>query len=727
MDLAHKLVIFEKDLIDGLKSETMLKHLKTVTQLSGRYPNNANFFGIDSTDIDTFFDNKLTSDELFRGRVKDHVRLEKEISGYFNSIPDFSYAADSDHIQELLAQKMTMTLDERVIDFSQESRSTMATLRSVIRKKERFPKDSFNELKHAFPCIISGIRDYAEYIPFDSNIFDLIIIDEASQVSIAQALPALFRGKKILVLGDKKQFSNVKSSQARSHTNANFMKNLEIDFRKHIGSDAAQLTRMRNFNIKSSILDFFEYVANCRITLLKHFRGYIENISYSNEFFYGGQLQAIRLRTKPIDKVIRFTELEHDGKEEQYLNCNAIEYKFILESLKEFIKKDSPPSVGIISPFRNQVSFISKELLKEPNADDFYKKLKLKIMTFDTCQGEERDYIFYSMVANPNRDKLSSIFLKSLDDVDLEEGGVIRAQRLNVGFSRSKECMHFVHSKPLDEFTGTIQKALYHYQNKLKNAKSLPGLDDIDPNSPMEAKVLNWIQHTEFYTQNSEWIDVKAQFPIGEYLKQLDPFYDHPSYKTDFLITYLDGKGKTTNIIIEYDGFEYHFTDYANVNEMNYEHFHNEHDVERQKILESYGYRFIRLNRFNTRDNPIPYLNYKLENVVKKNSTTNLTKQIIQETVLKQQSGEEKICPACKKLRPLSYFKSPKLISGLGIKCRICVPNRNVKKKKNSKKASYGSSCPKCGSNMVKKIGRYGWFMGCSKFPYCSGTRRAYN
>ena len=95
---------------------------------------------------------------------------------------------------------MTTTLDERVIKFSQESKSTMTTLRSVIRKKERFPKDSFEELKNAFPCIIAGIRDYAEYIPFDSDIFDLIIIDEASQVSIAQALPALFRGKRFLFL-----------------------------------------------------------------------------------------------------------------------------------------------------------------------------------------------------------------------------------------------------------------------------------------------------------------------------------------------------------------------------------------------------------------------------------------------------------------------------------------------------------------------------------------------
>jgi superfamily I DNA and/or RNA helicase len=48
--------------------------------------------------------------------------------------------------------------------------------------------------------MLAGIRDYSEYIPLEKDLFDLIIIDEASQVSIAQSLPALIRGKKIIIL-----------------------------------------------------------------------------------------------------------------------------------------------------------------------------------------------------------------------------------------------------------------------------------------------------------------------------------------------------------------------------------------------------------------------------------------------------------------------------------------------------------------------------------------------
>ena len=64
-----------------------------------------------------------------------------------------------------------------------------------------------------------SIRDYAEFIPLEHGLFDLVIIDEASQVSIAQALPAIVRAKKVLVLGDRSQFGNVKTSNASKEVN----------------------------------------------------------------------------------------------------------------------------------------------------------------------------------------------------------------------------------------------------------------------------------------------------------------------------------------------------------------------------------------------------------------------------------------------------------------------------------------------------------------------------
>jgi hypothetical protein len=78
---------------------------------------------------------------------------------------------------------------------------------------------------------------------------------------------------------------------------------------------------------------------------------------------------------------------------------------------------------------------------------------KARGVSGDSCQGEERDVIIYSLVATPLQDKLAYIFPKSLDDAD-EVDHALRLQRLNVGFSRAKERIHFFHSMPLDAYRG---------------------------------------------------------------------------------------------------------------------------------------------------------------------------------------------------------------------------------------------------------------------------------
>jgi superfamily I DNA and/or RNA helicase len=78
-------------------------------------------------------------------------------------------------------------------------------------RASRNSQEGVSEVERGFPpASLQGIRDYAEYIPLEEGMFDLVIIDEASQVSVAQAFPALIRAKKVLILGDKKQFSNIK-------------------------------------------------------------------------------------------------------------------------------------------------------------------------------------------------------------------------------------------------------------------------------------------------------------------------------------------------------------------------------------------------------------------------------------------------------------------------------------------------------------------------------------
>lgn len=108
------------------------------------------------------------------------------------------------------------------------------------------------------------------------------------------------------------------------------------------------------------------------------------------------------------------------------------------------------------------------------------------------------------------------------------------------------------------------------------------------------------------------------QFELGKYLKQLDKSYVHPAYRVDFLLIYCDEESKEQKIIIEYDGFIEHFGNNEGVNATNYTSYYSADDVYRQQVLEGYGYKFIRLNRFNLGDNPIATIDEQLHEILKK-------------------------------------------------------------------------------------------------------------
>jgi len=600
-----------------------------------------------------------------------YIELYHKIKNNFLNIPNFKYNDLKKNIEFLVTTQMTFLMDRLVINFYEYNKSTAKVLREIIKSKQKFPKEEFLKLKNAFPCILSGIRDYAEYIPLEPDIFDLVIIDEASQVSIAQAFPALLRAKKILVLGDKKQFSNVKTSHARTDTNIEYMKNLNDCFVKHISNKKTEIIKLDKFNIKTSILDFFEYISNYHTQLLKHFRGYKEIISYSNKFFYQNSLQVMKIRGRRIEDVIKFTFIKYENKKELIPNTNSIEADYILSELKKLKDSNSNLSIGIITPHTNQQKLIVELINKSPDKNFYFDTLKLKIMTFDTCQGEERDVIFYSLVANNESDHLWGVFIKNLDSVDLEEDGKIKAQRLNVGFSRAKETIHFILSKNIDDYKGAIGEAIRYYYSILNEAKMEKSIIETDKNSKMEPEVLNWFYQTEFWEKNKNSIEFMPQFEIGRYLKQLDKSYNHPKYKVDFLLIYKDKNDREHKIIIEYDGFNEHFQEIDNINKYNYHHYYNESDIYRQKVLESYDYKFLRINKFNIGENPILKLNERLNNLIE-NDQENFIMNNIYENIENLYNGEKKECPKCGKIRSIKEFQDYSLKNGVGRICRYC-------------------------------------------------------
>ena len=705
------------------KINELINNIDTLKQLVTIYPKNfgklvfSDLYNINK-DI-----SKVSLDDY--NLVIRYLFLKEKITKDFSEISLSKYNSYKSVLQSLVTLKTTNILDGRVIDFYENNIATAKLLRKIIQKKQKFPKKDFEKLKNAFPCILAGIRDYAEYIPLEPEIFDLIIIDEASQVSIAQALPALIRAKKVLVLGDKKQFSNVKSNQARIEINNEYKNVLKSSYMKSDFYNKDYMLKLENFDIKSSVLDFFESISNYQTMLYKYFRGYKEIISYSNRYFYDDKLQVMKIRGKPIDDVIKFHQIKHDGKLEFAPKTNKLECEYIISELKKLLQSSFKGSVGIITPHTNQQRLIFSEVKKLAEYRDLDKRFNLKIMTFDSCQGEERDIIYYSMVANPTADSLWGVFPKDLKNLNLEEDGNLRAQRLNVGFSRPKECMHFVISKSLDEFTGEIGNALRHYNNILEISKKEKSAEETDKKSPMEPKVMDWFYKTDFWSKHYRNIEFQPQFELGKYLKQLDPYYNHPLYCVDFLVLFDDIR-KTHKIIIEYDGFKEHFNELMEVDINNYNDYYKDEDIYRQKVLESYGYKFIRINKFNVGDNPIKTLNDRLVELVNEKDTYEETfKDKITSQVQDLNNGRKKECPKCKRILDIEEFKDSNLVSGIGKICKECKSTNSLHKHKSTlkKEKNLTNRCPICGRQLTIRTGRYGRFYGCTGYPYCKYTK----
>jgi len=609
----HWLLVDPTNRCQRLDLNLLRRFLNLIQEFEAQFPKTSAGLGICSKDGHSYFENKLSSlGESDLASLIRYLSLYEELKEQFLGLPECDFLGAKRQLENLVTEAMAHKMDGKAVKFFHESKATAQALRSILRKKHKFPREDFQKLKSAFPCIIAGIRDFSDYIPLDVGIFDYVIIDEASQVSVAQALPAIVRGSKVIVLGDSKQFSNLQSGMAKGEINQEYLQKIEEVCKRVTKGKGSQLERIKKLNIKTSVLELFESISNYQITLLKHSRGYREHISYSSKHFYNGRLQALKMRVKPVEEVLKFTVVEYDGSKEKVKNTNRAEIDFIKTELKNFKKNGTGGTIGIITPFHDQQTRLIDEINQLPERDYFFEQRKLKIMTFDTCQGEERDTVFYSMVATRGDDKLNYIFPRDLNlSFYEEEEGKVKVQRLNVGFSRAKECMHFVVSKPLEEFKGGIGGALFHFWNALEEGRQTFAPDLSDLGRTMELTVLDWIQRTNLVQQHASTIELTPHFPIGDYLKQLEKTYEQPAYRTDFLLRVIAPNGQESKIIIEYDDFQQLLKGQREENCKNQDYY-SDKDVEREKTLESYGYQFLRINRFNLGHDPITTLDQRL-------------------------------------------------------------------------------------------------------------------
>lgn len=255
----------------------------------------------------------------------------------------------------------------------------------------RFEKLDFSLILKALPIWVCNARDISTILPLQEGLFDVLIIDEASQCDIASSIPLIFRAKKIVVIGDSKQLTHY------SFLSANHEEELRTN-----NNIAKTVPHYRD----SSLLDLINGAINFKDQLVfldEHYRSLPPIIAFANKEFYGDNLRIMTLLSQLTNEDLSIQRVE-TGKRTG-TGSNIKEAKALIQTLKNIVQSEIrlpgklSKSLGIISPFTAQITLIKKLVGSAVNLK-LQKKHKLLIGTPYQFQGEERDIVLLSCVVD---------------------------------------------------------------------------------------------------------------------------------------------------------------------------------------------------------------------------------------------------------------------------------------------------------------------------------------
>lgn len=339
--------------------------------------------------------------------------------------------------------------------------------KSLVEKKKNLQNrlletEDFKPLLEAFPCWCVTTYAVSGSLPMKPGLFDVVIIDEASQCDIASCFPILYRAKKAVVVGDDKQLPHL--SFLEKAKEQSFMSQYGINDRYQL------MWRFRT----NSMFDLANYYSMHPVLLDEHFRSLPPIINYSNKEFYGNRIRVMR-RNDDTRKVLE-TVVVPDGKVDFDATRNLPEIEALVKRLHEivvederFATEDRPPvSIGIISPFRAQVEQLKISVAKVLT-EHMMEKHQIEIGTAHTFQGDERDIILISWAYANNSFPQSLIFLQ-------------KPNLFNVAITRARyQMINFISKDPRELPEGILRSYLGFVQ-EYENRHALVNSDDFDEN-----------------------------------------------------------------------------------------------------------------------------------------------------------------------------------------------------------------------------------------------------
>lgn len=274
----------------------------------------------------------------------------------------------------------------------------------------------------AVPCWIMSHAKVSESVPPELGKFDLVIVDEASQSDL-WAIPAIVRGKKLLVVGDDKQVS-----PDGSFISSEKIQMLRDRFLHDFPFKEAMTPNMSLYDLAGRV-----FAAN-QVMLREHFRCVPPIIAYSNRNFYQNGIQPLRIpkATERLDPPL--VDVYIEGGVRRKDDTNLEEAEFIADEIASLLKDErfAGRSLGVVTLLGSgQARLVDERVRRRCNAAELLRR-RFECGEPAVFQGSERDIMFLSLVSDPSN-------CKALSGLKFE-------QRFNVAASRARDRMYLVRS-----------------------------------------------------------------------------------------------------------------------------------------------------------------------------------------------------------------------------------------------------------------------------------------
>lgn len=406
--------------------------------------------------IDTY--KKSVYERLIYSIISSETALNNFVGLMFNTNV-ISYKSLDEELSELAKKELYLKLCNNLPEVmeSPEIGKQFNYLKRAISNRGRGISirtlfDSIKDiLPRMYPCMLMSPMFVSQYLSLDKDLFDIVVFDEASQVTTCKAVGCIARGKNAVIVGDEKQMP-----PTTFFVGDTFDDDLvEIEDLESILDDCLAL------GMPESYLEW-------------HYRSAHESlIAYSNIRFYDSKMLTFP-SSNDQEKKVKFVKVNgtfDSGKK----RINIREADAIITEVKR--RYNDPilreQSIGIVSFNIAQQKLIKDALEKELSKDSdmmrwMDEKGEIFVKNLENVQGDERDVILFSITFGPDADGKIS---KNFGPINKDGGW----RRLNVAFTRAKKEMVIFSSMSysdllIDESNGN--KGAIEVKNFLKYAET---------------------------------------------------------------------------------------------------------------------------------------------------------------------------------------------------------------------------------------------------------------